>query len=217
MEPVVETLAGGFDRNLCYVFGCAATREAALVDAGVDLADVFAALERHRLRPVALLVTHSHGDHLSEALELVRRTGVAVHAFDPAVRPHAGASDFRALADGALVPVGRERIEVLHTPGHSPDSACFRAGEILFTGDTLFVGRTGRTVAPNSSIRDLFRSVQRLKRLPPETRVLPGHDYGPTPSSTIGRELAENDWLAAETEEEFVRVMERFERSRRRG
>lgn len=214
---IVDTLSDGFDRNLCYVFGCARTGEAALVDAGVRLDQVFATFAAHGLRPVALLVTHSHGDHLSEGLEFVRRSGARVYAFDAQVEGRLGGPPFQRLADGDELRIGEERLEVLHTPGHSPDSVCFRAERALFTGDTLFVGRTGRTVGERSSTTDLYRSVVRLKQLPPETVVYPGHDYGPTPTSTIERELADNPFLQAGTEEEFVRVMERYEQSRRRG
>ena len=215
-SPIIETLAGGFDRNLCYVFGCERTREGALIDAGIRLDDVFGAFERRGLRPVALLVTHSHGDHLSEGIDFVRRAGTAVYAFDPDVRGRLGGPRFHLLRDGEELRLGEQRLEVLHTPGHSPDSACFRSGRILFTGDTLFVGRTGRTIGANSSTRDLYRSVERLKRLDPETLVYPGHDYGSTPTTTLGRELRENPFLQAADEEDFVSVMERYEQNRRR-
>ncbi|MFN2432537.1 MAG: MBL fold metallo-hydrolase [Gemmatimonadota bacterium] len=217
MPPLLEALAGGFDRNLCYVLGCARSGEGALVDAGVPLEGVFAAFERHGLRPVALLVTHSHGDHLSEGTEFVRRSGAVVYAFDREVEARLGGPRFVALSDGDAIPLGEERIEALHTPGHSPDSACFHVRDSLFTGDTLFVGRTGRTVAPRSSVTHLFRSVERLKRLDPDTTILPGHDYGPTATSTLRREMESNLFLRAETEEEFIRVMESYERERRRG
>lgn len=217
MPLLLETLADGFDRNLCYVIGCAMTGQGALVDAGIRLDDVFGAFTARGLRPAALLVTHSHGDHLSEGSEFVRRTGARVYAFDPEVRPRLGSRDFHLLQDGEEIPIGEERLEAMHTPGHSPDSACFRSGSILFTGDTLFVGRTGRTVGGNSSVRDLYRSIVRLKRLDPDTTIYPGHDYGPTRTTTLGREMGENPFLLAGTEEEFIRAMERYEQSRRRS
>ena len=217
MPPVLETLADGFDKNLCYVYGCTETREAALVDAGIPLDDVLPVFERHGLRPVALLVTHAHGDHLSEASEFVRGTAARVYAFDPQVASRLGRPHFERLEDGREIRVGRERLEVLHTPGHSPDSVCFRSKGLLFTGDTLFVGRTGRTIGHGSSTVELFRSVQRLKRLDPSTVIYPGHDYGRTPTSTIGREMEENAFLRASSEAEFVEVMERYERERRRS
>jgi hydroxyacylglutathione hydrolase len=215
--PILETLSGGFDKNLCYVVGCAVTRQGALIDAGTPLDEVFEALARHRLSAVALLVTHSHGDHLSEATEFVRRTGARVFAFDGGVRGRLGRPEFEQLRDGTEIPVGHLQFETLHTPGHSPDSVCYRSGRLLFTGDTLFVGRTGRTVGSTSSTRDLYRSVERLKRLDPQTIVYPGHDYGSTPSTTLAREMVDNPFLQASSEEEFVRTMERYEASRRRG
>jgi hydroxyacylglutathione hydrolase len=215
--PILQTLSDGFDRNLCYVFGCPETSAGALVDAGVRLGDVFAAFDRRGLRPVALLVTHSHGDHLSEATEFVRRSGARVYAFDPDVRARLGGPAFRRLGDGDEIRVGNQRVIALHTPGHSPDSVCFLAGRILFSGDTLFVGRTGRTVGGESSTADLYRSVQRLKRLDPSTTIHPGHDYGPSPTTTIARELETNPWLRAASEEEFVKVMESYERERRKS
>jgi hydroxyacylglutathione hydrolase len=214
---VVETLSGGFDRNLCYVFGCPATGEGALIDAGIRLDEVFAAFDAHGLRPVALVLTHAHGDHLSEGIEFVRRSGVTVHAFDPGVRGRLGSPAFRLLEDGDEVRIGSERLEALRTPGHSPDSACFRSGLVLFTGDTLFVGRTGRTIGPGSSVADLYRSAERLKQLDPRTTLYPGHDYGHTPTSTLAREMAENPFLRAGSEAEFIQVMERYEQGRRRN
>jgi glyoxylase-like metal-dependent hydrolase (beta-lactamase superfamily II) len=217
LPPIVETLGNGFDKNLCYVFGCPKTGEGALIDAGIRADRVLAAFAELGLRPVALLVTHAHGDHLSEAPEFLRRTAARVHAFDPGVRGRLAGADVRLLADGDEIAIGEERVVTLHTPGHSPDSVCFHAGGILFTGDTLFVGRTGRTLGPGASTRELYRSVRRLKQLPPGTVLHPGHDYGSSPTSTLARELAENPFLQAETEDDFVAVMERYERNRRRA
>ncbi|MBA2564650.1 MAG: MBL fold metallo-hydrolase [Gemmatimonadetes bacterium] len=215
--PLLRTVAGGFDRNLSYVFGCPATGTGALVDAGIRLDDVLAAFAETGLRPEILLVTHSHGDHLSEAAEFLRHTSARVFAFDEGVGARLGIRSFTPLADGSSIDVGHERVEALHTPGHSPDSACFRWDRILFSGDTLFVGRTGRTVSPGSSTRRLYASVQRLKDLDPATVLHPGHDYGATPTSTLADELLANPFLQAPSEDEFVRTMERYEASRRRG
>ncbi len=217
MPPILETLGNGFDRNLCYVFGCPLTGEGALIDAGIRTERLLAAFAARGLRPTALLLTHTHGDHLSEAPEFLRRTGARVYAFDPDLLARLPGADVHILSDGEEIRIGEVPLQALHTPGHSPDSACFRSGTILFTGDTLFVGRTGRTLGPGASTRELHRSVARLKRLPPDTLIHPGHDYGSELTSTLERQLAENPFLQARSEEEFVRVMERFERDRRRS
>ncbi|GIW71361.1 MAG: hypothetical protein KatS3mg102_0903 [Planctomycetota bacterium] len=106
----------------------------------------------------------------------------------------------------------------LHTPGHEPHHICLYLPEehALFTGDVLFIGRTGRTVAPGADTRQLYRSLRsRVLVLPDRTRLYPGHDYGPVRSRTLGEERAVNPWLQAEDEQAFVRVMQEYERRRR--
>ncbi len=87
-------------------------------------------------------------------------------------------------------------MKVLHTPGHTPGCICLYADGNVFTGDTLFVGAVGRTDLPGGSLDILLDSLKKqLITLPPETIVWPGHDYGETPTSTIGREMQENPYI----------------------
>jgi glyoxylase-like metal-dependent hydrolase (beta-lactamase superfamily II) len=100
------------------------------------------------------------------------------------------------LKDGDVLDVGHLKIEVLHTPGHTPGSVCFLTEGHLFTGDTLFVGAAGRTDLTGASLDTLIESIkEKLLSLPRETVVWPGHDYGDTPTSTIGREMQENIYI----------------------
>jgi glyoxylase-like metal-dependent hydrolase (beta-lactamase superfamily II) len=100
------------------------------------------------------------------------------------------------LRDGDVLKLGDARVEVIHTPGHTPGSVCFLVEGNLFTGDTLFVGAAGRTDLTGGSLDDLLRSIsERLIVLPDDTVIWPGHDYGQTPSSTIAREKAENVYI----------------------
>jgi glyoxylase-like metal-dependent hydrolase (beta-lactamase superfamily II) len=100
------------------------------------------------------------------------------------------------LQDGNVLEVGTLEIRVIHTPGHTPGSVCFLVNGNLFTGDTLFVGAVGRTDLTGASLDTLLDSLERkLLPLPPETIVWPGHDYGETPTSTIGREMKENPYI----------------------
>jgi glyoxylase-like metal-dependent hydrolase (beta-lactamase superfamily II) len=123
---------------------------------------------------------------------------------DPAVReksshelglPPSDPADIK-LKDGDVLEVGTLNIEVIHTPGHTPGSVCYRVGENLFTGDTLFVGAAGRTDLIGGSLNTLINSIEKkLIVLPKKTIVWPGHDYGESPSSTIGREMEENPYI----------------------
>ena len=100
------------------------------------------------------------------------------------------------LRDGDRLTFGSQSVEVIHTPGHSPGGVCLYFPGYVLTGDTLFVQGVGRTDFPGSSYEVLQSSIRnRLFKLPPDTIVLPGHHYGPTPTSTIRREMVENPFV----------------------
>lgn len=151
-----------------YLLGDEPGGTAVFVDSGAPLEPLLGAVERERLTPTHLLVTHGHADHVAGNDELVRRFGLVVTS--------------------GPVETGGLRIEVLPTPGHSEDGVSFLAGDRLcFTGDTLFRDAVGGGPAPE--IRHSVMDV--LMTLPPEIRVLPGH----TDETTIGREWEENPFV----------------------
>lgn len=162
---------------------------------------------------VWLLETHAHADHLSAGDYLRRVTGapigvgsgiVAVQAtfagkFGLPV-PEAAVFD-RLFADEDRVPLGELTVEVIHTPGHTPACVSYRIGDAVFVGDTLFMPDfgTARTDFPGGDAATLYRSIQRLLALPPETRVFVGHDYLPKEGrqafaweTTVGAERHDN-------------------------
>jgi hydroxyacylglutathione hydrolase len=140
---------------------------AVFVDSGAPLDALLDAVERERLTPTHLLVTHGHADHVAGNDELVDRFGLEV-------------------ASGSIE-TGSLRIEALATPGHSDDGVSFVVGDLCFSGDTLFRDAVGGGPAD-----ELRRSVMNvLMNLPPETRVLPGH----TDETTIGREWEHNPFV----------------------
>jgi hydroxyacylglutathione hydrolase len=100
----------------------------------------------------------------------------------------------RWIADGDRVALGKQSLDVIHTPGHTPGSVCFAIGEILFAGDTLFKGSVGRTDLPGGDSETLSRSiVTRLYTRDPHTLVIPGH--GPT--TQLGAEARTNPFVRA--------------------
>lgn len=162
-------------------------------------------------RLVGVALTHTHWDHVAGVPAIAEKYDVPIHVhqLDAARLKKATAAVQRRLAhvsEGQAIMVGGARLEVLHTPGHSAGECCFLiAGEkpALFTGDTVFVGEVGRTDLETGSTAELFATLQRLKRLPPETVVYPGHDYGKTPTSTIARESVESAAFRCTTIEEL--------------
>ena len=112
------------------------------------------------------------------------------------------------LTDGEWLDVDGIRIQALHTPGHTPDSFCFRLPDRVLTGDTLLIGATGRTDFQGGDAGDQYDSLHStLLRLPDETLVLPGHDYHGRTASSIGFERAHNPRLQAASRETYIELM----------
>jgi hydroxyacylglutathione hydrolase len=104
--------------------------------------------------------------------------------------------------------LGKLKVEVLHTPGHSSDSICLMIDDKLLTGDTLFVGECGRTDLPGGDTAQLYESLfKKIARLEDHVEIYPGHDYGVTPWSTLGLEKRTNYTLKSRTLEEFIEFM----------
>jgi len=152
-----------------YLVGCADSCAAALIDPEITLIDRYlACAARDGLRVHYLIDTHTHADHFTATQQLARRLDVpvAMHRLSPA--PFVNL----ALDDGDMLAVGKLRLQVLHTPGHTRDSVCFQVEDRLFTGDTLLIGATGRTDLPGGDPAELFDSLfGRLAPSSPATRA----------------------------------------------
>jgi glyoxylase-like metal-dependent hydrolase (beta-lactamase superfamily II) len=197
-EPVAQFEIGDM-RNFIYLIIDWTAREAAIIDPQSDLRGPLAALESHELRLTRVLLTHTHHDHVGGVAELARRyPDIPVHLHrEDRHRLAAGGSDLRLveLADNEAVRVGAHEVMALHTPGHSAGELCyFVAGRppYLFTGDTVFIRDCGRTDFPSGSNEHMFASLQRIRRLPGDSVILPGHHYTRECASTLERELRES-------------------------
>jgi glyoxylase-like metal-dependent hydrolase (beta-lactamase superfamily II)/rhodanese-related sulfurtransferase len=188
-----------------YLIGCEGTCAAALIDPELSQIDRYLALAaRHGLRIHYVIDTHTHADHFSATQQVGRRLGVpiAMHQASPA--PFI---DMR-VGDGELVVLGKLRIHVHHTPGHTRDSICLQVDDRVFTGDTLLIGGTGRTDLPTGDPEALHDSLfNKLLRLDPALKVFPAHDYKGAGSSTLEQELARNPRLQKRDRAEFVEMM----------
>jgi len=191
---------------------CRQSRDAVIIDPAGDEDKILAVIQTENLRVKYILNTHGHSDHVlgNHKLKSLLNVPVCMHEADdtffadPDIREissqelgltPADPADIR-LKDKDILEVGTLRIEVIHTPGHTPGSVCYLAGENLFSGDTLFVGAAGRTDLVGGSLDALIESIEkRLIVLPKQTIVWPGHDYGESPTSTIGREMEDNPYI----------------------
>jgi hydroxyacylglutathione hydrolase len=187
---IVRQLEVGFMDNFSYLVGCETSRQAMVIDPAGDAQEIVALAGSLGLTIVLIVNTHGHGDHTAGNAGLKALTGaqIVIHELDADGYPSAD----RRLSDETSLQLGDISFDVLHTPGHTPGGICLYAEGHLFTGDTLFVGDSGRTDLKGGHRPTLGASIRRLMRLPEETIVWPGHDYGPTPSSTLGWEKRHN-------------------------
>ena len=189
--------------NFSYLIWDSETHEAAVVDPSFDTTAVTKELNSRNLSLRYVLLTHHHFDHVQEAEHLASATGAKIVA--DSVSP---LKIDIPLQDGQGIRLGGAEIMAMHTPGHTADSCCYLVDGKLFTGDTLFIGECGRVDLEDSSPRDMYTSLLvKLRALPDETVVFPGHDYGKTPTSTIGNEKENNYTMAPRTMDEFLNFM----------
>jgi glyoxylase-like metal-dependent hydrolase (beta-lactamase superfamily II) len=190
---------------LSYVVGCPEQRTGVVIDPVLDQLDRYLAVAAERGIVIRYVVdTHTHADHFSAARELSRRLGV------PAVSHRENVAPYVTLRvdDGELLIVGKLKLRVLHTPGHTTDSICLVLPDRVFTGDTLLIGATGRTDLPSGDPEALHESLfGKLLRENDDLSIFPAHDYKGRSSSTLGKEKADNPRLQKRERGPFVELM----------
>lgn len=195
---IIQLDASDMD-NFSYLVYCPETLQGAAVDPSMRPQVLLDEVARRGVTLTLLLNTHGHQDHIRGNPEILSSGDIRLAAH-PADMPNADIP----LAEGMELTIGNTSLTVMHTPGHSPGSVVFVSRDAIISGDTLFVSRCGRADLPRSNVEQLYHSLQRLKSLPPQTRVFPGHNYGPIPSSTIAWELDHNNFIKCPDLESFI-------------
>ena len=220
-ELIVEQIQIGPMANFTYLVGSRSSREVAVVDPAWEVDGILDRINEQGYTLTAALATHYHPDHIGGGMgghsiagvtQLLERSPVKVYAHrDEAagVRKVTGISesDLVKVDSGDKLTVGGIEIEFLHTPGHTPGSQCFRIKNTLVSGDTLFIDGCGRVDLPGSDSEQMFRSLQKLKALPDETLLLPGHNYSNVPNATMGEAKQVNAYLAVRDLPTWQQVM----------
>ena len=214
----VKSFLGGFDKNLSYLLWCSETRLASLIDPAVEPLQIFEFIESNNLILEKILITHSHRDHIYYLNDFINQFPLLnIYCFsDP---ENKFCNDYIGLQHNQVISVGKSLLTAIHTPGHLSDSICYWCKELefIFTGDTIFIGRTGRTVSKGSNIKDLYNSVYDIiLKIPPETIIYPGHHYGFSKYDTISFNIKNSAFFQCKNEVEFIEVMNKFEKNRKK-
>jgi glyoxylase-like metal-dependent hydrolase (beta-lactamase superfamily II) len=194
-------------QNFIYLVGDKASRACAVVDPAWDAEVILSEADRLDVDIAHVLCTHSHFDHVNRVDALVEAKDIPVHMLGEEV-------DFSGFLSENLqrhrpcdvLRIGKHlEITMMHTPGHTPGSTTYRIRDAIVTGDTLFVQGCGRCDFVGGDPKVMYETLKRLtESLPRETRMYPGHNYGPVAVSTLDEELQENPYLQHPTVREFV-------------
>lgn len=196
----IKTFTVGTLSTNCYVVHSNSTREAIVIDPGFDFPfeaeQIFHYVDAEALTVKFIVNTHGHSDHVggNQALRQRFHVPVCIHKLDAHMLNETDESATIRnvmLKDGSLIEFGDANLKVIHTPGHTEGSICLLAEKLIFTGDTLFAGGIGRTDFEGGSYIDMMLSLEKLKCLPDDLVVYPGHGG----SATIGEEKRGNPFM----------------------
>ena len=193
--------------NFIYFVGDKATRTCAVVDPAWDADAILDEAAKLGVEITHALCTHSHFDHVNRVDALLEKKDIPVHMLGEEI----DFSGFRSenlerRSPGDVLRVGEHLdITFVHTPGHTPGSTTYRISDAIVTGDTMFVQGCGRCDFVGGDPEVMYETLRGLVRaLPKETRMYPGHNYGPVTVSTLDEELRENPYLQHQTLTDFV-------------
>jgi glyoxylase-like metal-dependent hydrolase (beta-lactamase superfamily II) len=203
---LVKQIKVSFD-NFSYIIYDTSTKESVIVDPGMDIKKQVEFLKLKNLELKYIINTHYHIDHtnrnekLKELYPDVKIIVSEAYYSKTSIKPQVKVSDNSEMKIGSIT------LKFLLTPGHTPDGLCILVdNKAIITGDTLFIDNCGRADLPNSNIKNLFESLQKLKKLSDDLIIYPGHDYGPKPFDSLYNQKKTNKALLAKNLNMFSKI-----------
>ncbi|MCM8775226.1 MAG: MBL fold metallo-hydrolase [Candidatus Omnitrophica bacterium] len=191
--------------NFLYLVGDKKSGQCLVVDPAWEVPKALRMAGQDGMKVIGGLLTHTHYDHMNGVGELIEATGGKIYVHKNEAGFLKGLKDNVTEVDSECrLSIGEFEVVFIHTPGHTPGSQCFLIQHHLFSGDTLFVGACGRCDLPGGDPRKMYESLQVLAKLPEDVILLPGHDYGETPTSTIGHQLRTNPYYQCHHLSDFL-------------
>jgi hydroxyacylglutathione hydrolase len=203
----VHALELGPMENFVYLLHDHATNQAAIVDPAWDVEQMIQLAESKGIQITDILLTHSHSDHVNGVEKILDHCDAQIHLLkDEAKFWGANLEKPNLHHGGDIINVGKSEIEIMHTPGHTPGSACYHMGEHLIAGDTLFVFGCGRCDLAGGNPEQMFHTLNHLRsHMDGDTILHPGHNYAPThPTDSIKNQIEGNPFLHFEQADDFV-------------
>lgn len=192
--------------NFIYFLGDRGKKEIAVIDPAWDVEFLRQEALRQKLTITMILLTHGHPDHVNGLAQLLSTHDVPVYVSAhelPILKPRH--KNVRNTEHNTKIKIGDLEATCLHTPGHSPGSQCFLAENHLISGDTVFIDGCGRCDLPGSDVKQMYHSLYtKIMKLPDDTLIYPGHNYGPTPFDTLAHQKKTNPYLTCHSQEEFL-------------
>lgn len=215
----IHRLELGPMENLIYLIEDRASGRAAVVDPAWDVPAILALAARQGLRITDILLTHSHHDHINGVGAVLDASDAELHLLKPEARFWGHALNRPHLHHGGeRIQLGETAIDILHTPGHTPGSACYRIADDLITGDTLFVFGCGRCDLAGGDPEQMYATLKDLQTgLPDHTLIHPGHHYAEHETSTWAEQKTGNPFLHFDDVQRFVRYRMHYHDRHRHG
>ena len=209
----IHSMELGPMENFVYLIQDLASNTAAIVDPAWEVDKVLHFADSKDIQITDILLTHSHHDHINGLQQTLEHSDARVHLLKPEAEFWGTALKQNTVNKPVLhhgseqIKLGNSQINILHTPGHTPGSACYQIGNDLIAGDTLFVFGCGRCDLAGGNPEQMFQTLKKMKtELPAATVIHPGHNYAPqAPTSTMESQCQGNPFLHFDKQEDFVK------------
>ena len=203
---ILKQMEIGPMENFQYFLGDARTKEIAVVDPAWDVDYLCDQAQRSGYIIKSVFLTHGHPDHVNGLNDLLKRHNVLAYISKhelSVLKPRH--KNIVEVDDRAVLTIGSIQFQCLHTPGHSPGCQCFKYENVLISGDAMFIDGCGRCDLPGSDPKKMYHSLYDvIMKLPDDTLIYPGHNYGPAPFATLASQKQTNPYLTCRSMKEFL-------------